>query len=403
MAINNKVYTKQEFDEIIKKVTFIINKFFERDYYNEENNKYKDTLDKKREIIYLANGDKLTYKVTKASLSHVLGINTEKLVTAGIIKDKGAYDNLKWLCENSFSVYNKCKEHVINFNDIISDYVDIKLDAFYDNVKLDIHNCEFVCKFEQSRAYGYNDNRDMDYMVVSKDDNYYYVLILAEQTNGLNKIYVPQSNRRYNTKEELIEYLTPVLNNQELTTINTKDIYYSDYSKQRMFVYNEEKKSKVEELKKWSSIVSCIPNVSSDYLYILSLFMNKRSDNAIDNEFIETFMQSINEGKIIDNIPLNINPQLKVLAESFNDSLIKGNVHSENDELNKESYTKILKEKEELEKRLSEALIENKKTSADFEDLGQRYRDLEAENKELKAAISLIEEALSSLPGKSKN
>ena len=83
-----KKYKDYQLSDIFNKIDTLLQKYFnkENDYefYKKDEESYKTDLSKKSYVMFLCNGDKIKVQITKSSLPHLLGINTEYLKSTRI-------------------------------------------------------------------------------------------------------------------------------------------------------------------------------------------------------------------------------------------------------------------------------------------------------------------------------
>ena len=388
-----------EYCEQIKEILKANFRYEEKKYYQEESdNEYKKRdLSELPSKLFLSNGDCLPIRIPKSSVPHLLGIDTEYLINNGFVKATNAYDALIEIIEYPDRLKNK---HIDDYSKVASPYIENKLRAFVDNILMDVHNCEFICKFDVNRSYGYNNNNDMDYFIVSKvkteDDSYRYdVLILKEVLNAYDKhsddiVYIPQSNQSFDSKEELIEEFSDKVFNQELTLLITKLFKTRKYDPNKKQCL-QNRPEKLKTLEEWCSQFDCIPNVLYDYLYALKLLNKEKDKNVITNTYIDSIIDDIKKSRFVKIKYNALSQELVEFLEAYNDSLgLNGNKE------NNETFTKLLKRKNDLEKLLNE--VSEKKERADVEllEVSQKYEDVVKENEMLKAKLKKISEALNS-------
>ncbi len=385
-----------EYCEQIKEILKTNFRYEEKKYYQEES----DFEYKRRDLselplrLFLANGECLNISIPKSAVPHLLGINTEYLKDNGFVKAQNAYDALIEIIEYPDRLKNRYK--IDDYSKVASPYIEKKLRAFVDNILIDINNCEFVCKFDSNRAYGYNNDEDMDYFIVSKVDNgnggfRYDVLILKKtEDKYTDKVkYVPQSNQSFDSKEEFIEVFLDKIYNQELTLLIKKQFKTKRYDN---FISHWilDRRTKLFDLEKWCEVFSCIPNVLRDFAYSLKLLSNEKDKNTSTNSYIDSIIDDVRKGKYIKINYRLLSQELIDFLEAHNDGLNK----NDNEE-NSETYSKLLKRKNNLEEMLNQVSEEKERSNAELFEIRKKYEDALKENSMLKEKIIKAKDILS--------
>ena len=89
--------------------------------------------------IYLANGDAISFSITKGTIAHLLGVNTNYLSSLGIFKENNSYELLKRLCENAYKIHELHTKGIISYDQLFSKNIIEKLKGFWKNINI---NCE---------------------------------------------------------------------------------------------------------------------------------------------------------------------------------------------------------------------------------------------------------------------
>lgn len=320
--------------DIFKKVENIIESYERTQYYN------------KNCDLHFADGTFLNYSVPKKSVAHLLGINTNHLYSTGLFKNNSSYELLKELLSKGADwVYKNIEERIIDPKKLFSDYIEGKLEAFNDNIRIDFKEIEFVVKCDRQRIInkGY-DVENYDYIIVRKKHDKYMLLGISIN----DKHYVnPISNQLYDYIEQLIKKNKFRFDEQELTFI-LYGVYKDGYNK--IGEYGLDAKTKLiqfNKLKKYASKFNSAIDISKDYEYCLSKYNNSI---VIKNESKNTSTeQMIFKYKKLQEELLNLN---KVIEKQ------KNQIHQKDEII--ENLKKDNKEMEEFVAKIRK-LVKKKK------------------------------------------
>lgn len=196
-----------DFERICQEVEERVKKFEDSNFNN------------KKFFLSLSNGEQVKIIFTKASVSHLLGINTEYLKSSRLVKGNTSYDILFELMTEAYSISKKVNEGLINYSSFISDYIDEKLEIFDDNISIDWDSIKFICKFDKSRCHEFAGQIDMDYFIGRKMDEY-TLLLLGIKKSG--DIYCPVTSQLVDmTSDRGKGVLNKYLENQVLLLPNS--------------------------------------------------------------------------------------------------------------------------------------------------------------------------------------
>ena len=76
--------------------------------YN-RNSRYKDKFS-----LTFANGDNIKIYVPNSSVPHLLGINTNYLMSSGLYREKSSYELLNKMCEDRYRLYRYINDNIID-------------------------------------------------------------------------------------------------------------------------------------------------------------------------------------------------------------------------------------------------------------------------------------------------
>ena len=270
-------------------------------------------------------------------------------------------------------------------NKLLSQKKKKKINAFTTNSFVNINNCEFVCKYDSNRTYGFNNESfNMDYIIVQKNENKYYLSILAKEDSG---IYVPMSNQVFDSYEDLVNKFFPIIANQELTFIHGASIKQGYSEPKKLWLNAETRNERLCLLQKHSREFECIPNVLSTYLYSLKIISGNRDENNINNELFNKISVLIENKKVININKLgfqeeDISSEIYNLVNSYNNSLFDNNSFDEG-----KLFTDIQEENKDLKKELKEALSKIEELTSKYNFLEGNFKDRELEVERLNKII----------------
>lgn len=375
-----KDYSEYYLSELFSKIDDILQKYFgEKDiysFYEKDDEDYKMDLSKRKYVMYLSNGDSFRVKLLKNSIPHLLGINTDYLKKTGLYKgDTNSYDVMLQFIRNHKGAYKKHKDGIIDLNQVISPYVEEKLDSVYNNLIITTNNCNMVCKYDARKTFGYGIESDkMSYLILQQKKDKYYVLKLGK--SGEEGLFYPMSNEVYDTYDEFCEKFSVALFNQEITLLNGVKFSTGGYTYDNSFnIQPYERKPKLMQLKKLAVDLNCTPNVLHDYIYSIGVMNDKRNSNLEDSEILLKLGNCM-----MKKIPFDltkecvVSEQLITLINNYNNSLFMENSLDANTK-----FSDMTKENVLLKQKLSSTLEELEKANAENENISKQL----SENKKL--------------------
>ena len=373
-------FSEYYLSELFNKIDDILQRYFGEEesisFYEKDDEDYKIDLSKRKYVMYLSNGDSFRVKLLKNSIPHLLGINTDYLKKTGLYKgDTNSYDVMLQFIRNHKGAYKKHKDGIIDLNQVISPYVEEKLDSVYNNLIITTNNCNMVCKYDARKTYGYGIESDkISYLILQQKKDKYYVLKLGK--SGEEGLFYPMSNQVYDTYDEFCEKFSVALFNQEITLLNGVKFSTGGYTYDNSFnIQPYERKPKLMQLKKLAIDLNCTPNVLHDYVYSLGVMNDKRNSNLEDSEILSKLGNCM-----IKKIPFDLTKEcvtsehLITLINNYNNSLFM--------ETSLEANTKfsdVTKENALLKQKLDSTLQELEKANAENESVSKQL----SENKKL--------------------
>lgn len=373
-------FSEYYLSELFNKIDDILQRYFGEEesisFYEKDGEDYKIDLSKRKYVMYLSNGDSFRVKLLKNSIPHLLGINTDYLKKTGLYKsDTNSYDVMLQFIRNHKGAYKKHKDRIIDLNQVISPYVEEKLDSVYNNLIITTNNCNMVCKYDARKTYGYCIESDkMSYLILQQKKDKYYVLKLGK--SGEEGLFYPMSNQVYDTYDEFCEKFSVALFNQEITLLNGVKFSTDGYTYDNSFnIQPYERKPKLMQLKKLAVDLNCTPNVLHDYVYSLGVMNDKRNSNLEDSEILSKLGNCM-----MKKVPFDLtkecvtSEQLITLINNYNNSLFMENSLDAN-----AKFSDITKENASLKQKLDNTLEELEKANAENENISKQL----SENKKL--------------------
>ena len=354
--------------------------------YN-RNSRYKDKFS-----LTFANGDNIKIYVPNSSFPHLLGINTNYLMSSGLYREKSSYELLNKMCEDRYRLYRYINDNIIDEKQLFSEHIEKKNSAFVQNLKINIFNMIFACPYDSSRSYTTGkETYKFDYILVNKpayEEKGIFMLGLAANIDKFDKskIYVPMSNQYFESIEEAEERFGLIFNNQKLT-IPTMLTSTSTNNTSKFFLHGDQKLAKARETQQIADKCFATLDVSEDYRWLLKKYYDSmNSGGYVQKDYATIITNCITTGKIIT-------PQMFDL-QSFagvNEFLL-GIINAHNDFISHDStvaindptvptYTDLKKKVEELT-TTRDALISANKELVSTNDI------LAKENEGLKKEVS---------------
>ncbi len=354
--------------------------------YN-RNSRYKDKFS-----LTFANGDNIKIYVPNSSVPHLLGVNTNYLMSSGLYREKSSYELLNKMCEDRYRLYRYINDNIIDEKQLFSEHIEKKNSAFIQNLKINIFNMIFACPYDSSRSYTTGkETYKFDYILVNKpayEEKGIFMLGLAANIDKVNKskIYVPMSNQYFESIEEAEERFGLIFNNQKLT-IPTMLTSTSTNNTSKFFLHGDQKLAKARETQQIADKCFATLDVSEDYRWLLKKYYDSmNSGGYVQKDYATIITNCITTGKIITPQMFDlqsfagVNEFLLGIINAHNDFISHDSTVAINDP-SVPTYTDLKKEVEELT-TTRDALISANKELVSTNDI------LAKENEGLKKEVS---------------
>ena len=331
-----------DLERLFEEIQEIIN-FIELSQY--QNRRYR---------LYTAStNNNINYSVPNDTIAHLLGIDTNYLMSTGIFKSTYSFDLLKEMCENAYRINKLYNEGIINYDQLFSPFIYNKIEGFRENIKMNANETELICKYNPERTY-ISDvvTEKYDYIMVKKYQNGKIgILGLVKKHN----YYVPMSNQLFDSFEDAEETLRKYLKNQEITILTGINAFntFSEYDK-TVSLYPDEKEIKVENALKYVDAFDCTLDVTKEVKFLLQNAKKSRINHFEDSDLINIIVNSIKSKKLID-VELFRDTNLSKIIEAFNDHLCETQMSTNTSvELSYSDMKKELLELREIAKKFKE-------------------------------------------------
>lgn len=360
------------FEEIVNEIKKLV------EWY--ENKRFKN----KKMRLFLNNKDTFMYSVPEDKIAHLLGININNIQSLGIYKNTSSYGLLKEFLRDSYRICDGIRKNTIKLDYIFSKHINKKINGFKRNISLNLNDITFVCKYDRKKAY--NDGKN-----IIKSD-YYIIKVLEDGTileldlvlSPDKKYLYPVSNKMYVDEFEAEEDLKKILEKQEITIAHSMLLYnYEDDIPMKFYLKDYEKIEKLNVIKNYITKYGCTIDLLDECERLYKNTNSNREKSSNNYEIYETIIDYIVNGKLIPTNKLGyLSSQQYELIDAINDNII--NSSSVNNDENQESYSKLRKSVENLQKVKQELIDENKKLKESIKEKDETIKSLEEDN-ELKS------------------
>ena len=365
-----------QFEEIIDTIKYRL-----RFYENKQCKYWENTLK-------LASGENMRIAFPEASISHLLGVNTNYLCSSGMFKSTNSYEILKELCDNGYRIYTAIHNGILDYNQIFSKHINKKLESFVTNLLVNVFDMEFICRYDSQKAYVTGEETyNFDYIFVKRNEfNEFYVMGLANN----NGTFVPVTNQYYDSEESFYEGMKNVFQNQTVT------IATALRNDRKFYLEPAKKHQKVDALKNYCQRFNCTIDVGEDYKWQLNKYQeNFATGKSLSEDIASKLIECIELGKLITPEQLGINGdgmsyQLSNIINAVNGLLI--NRSSEENGIALSEYGTKIEELNQLKKRCEVLEKENAEYSERITILEAEKSDLFESNKEKEETLNKIKQ-----------
>lgn len=361
--------------------------------YN-RNSRYKDKFS-----LTFANGDNIKIYVPNSSVLHLLGVNTNYLMSSGLYREKSSYELLNKMCEDRYRLYRYINDNIIDEKQLFSEHIEKKNSAFVQNLKINIFNMIFACPYDSSRSYTTGkETYKFDYILVNKpayEEKGIFMLGLAANIDKVNKskIYVPMSNQYFESIEEAEERFGLIFNNQKLT-VPTMLTSTSTNNTSKFFLHGDQKLAKARETQQIADKCFATLDVSEDYRWLLKKYYDSmNSGGYVQKDYATIITNCITTGKIITPQMFDlqsfagVNEFLLGIINAHNDFISHDSTVAINDP-SVPTYTDLKKEVEELTTTRDALISANKELVSTNDILAKENKDLEEKASDNEAIIN---------------
>lgn len=361
--------------------------------YN-RNSRYKDKFS-----LTFANGDNIKIYVPNSSVPHLLGVNTNYLMSSGLYREKSSYELLNKMCEDRYRLYRYINDNIIDEKQLFSEHIEKKNSAFVQNLKINIFNMIFACPYDSSRSYTTGkETYKFDYILVNKpayEEKGIFMLGLPANIDKVNKskIYVPMSNQYFESIEEAEERFGLIFNNQKLT-IPTMLTSTSTNNTSKFFLHGDQKLAKARETQQIADKCFATLDVSEDYRWLLKKYYDSmNSGGYVQKDYATIITNCITTGKIITPQMFDlqsfagVNEFLLGIINAHNDFISHDSTVAINDP-SVPTYTDLKKEVEELTTTRDALISANKELVSTNDILAKENKDLEEKASDNEAIIN---------------
>lgn len=369
--------TKEKFEQILTDLNSCLNTY-DRYFYS-----------KKIYELYLANGEKVKYSIPESSVPHLLGVNTNYLNSTSFFttETKSSNEVFRKLCDedNWYSLYKKIGDGLLNPDELFSDEIVNKINAFEENIKCNIYNILFVCKLDRDKIHNQGKEfMDVEYLLFNKIQDKYLMLGLIRNEKGY---LVAKSSQYFNSEDEFRNQMDYVLCGQEITFAYKSEII-SQFSESKPYILPfENKQEKVKNLGIYKDIFSCSIDVLQDYCFSIDT-------NAVQYRICKEIAEIMAKEEVIDaNILMSkygfVPMAVRMIIDQYNDRLC--NSYSEEGH---KKYSEMEKELDCLKKENALLTSKNEEMATNIEQQNDQIIQLQSENSELTECCESIQKTL---------
>lgn len=284
MANNFKYITEEDF-------------YFIMDTLKENLEIYKENRVHIRNFgIKLSNGAEVYFNLHKSTIAHLLGVNTDYLMSLGYFKEVNSYDLLEKIIYNPNILYEYSKNGILNLSALFSDNIFDKNLIFKDLFTLDLNNLYFysplvINKEDPNNINYYYGGGLLAYKIPDTKDEYRLVS-LSKRNHGKYRSVI--SHRYYDNKDDFIKDILFFTKGQNIT-FAVEGMYY-EKKDENIRVITRTNKELLENTKIIDELK--LPNK----VHVLSELKNKYSINGMALEGVNEIFSAKNEYEMLKRL-----------------------------------------------------------------------------------------------------
>ena len=348
----------------------------------------KTSLCSNESLLFLSNGEIIQYKIPKDSIAHLLGINIEYLQQKKLFMSENYYDILNELISNPYKIHTCNKDGTLNYSMLFSPYMKEKIECFKENIKPNVNDTKFVCKYDSSRTYTYTSkNQKYNYIIIKgTTDQRYMALCLVKRLN----YYVPMSSQTFDTKEDLNKFLEENITNQEITLLRQVSIRNIDTAyNNKFFLSTENILKKLRDIKDYKTRFNCIIDTTGALEYYLTGANKIRNVNNSISDLSNKIFECFTSGELIDIEEYDIpeNSPIREIVAAINDALLVSSIGSDKISL---KYSELIGELNQLRNTVEQLKFEKEEIQKSLAEKEEKIIKLETKNDEYKATKERI-------------
>ena len=377
--------TLADYNQIIEKLNDRVSQFERMNYQTN------------RHTLNLANGDVINIKFFKNNLAHLLGVKLDYLKQANKFKDNmNSYECLKYFLDNSYLFSKLARENQLNFDSMFSKYIDEKLSAFIDNIKIRTDDLEYVIKYDSEKTYQIEEDADIcDYYIVRKIDGSYHILGLTK--SDTSDIYLPVTSRKYDSFFEYDKFIGRIAKKQEITYPYTMQIRNNEKDfKQNLYLKLEDKQILLDKIIKAANRYDSTVSVARDFSYVMNSSITNKTKQRDEISIIQLLSDSIKGKNVLDNITISnvcgeieLSDEMNQLINLYNNLIVSNSISEDAGDC----YSEVVSERDNAIKELEELKKQLKESKDNMVSLEEEYRILQEENNSYESKMNILDEA----------
>ena len=378
--------TLAKYNELISKLNDLVGQYERMNYQTN------------RHTLNLANGDVVNIKFFKNNLAHLLGVKLDYLKQANKFKDNmNSYECLKYFLDNDF-IFSKLvtESKQLNFDSMFSKYIDEKLSAFINNIKIRTDDLEFVIKYDSEKTYQIEEDADIcDYYIVRRINGSYHILGLIK--SDTNDIYLPVTSRKYDDFYEYDKFMNKIAKKQEITYPYTMQIRNNDKDfKQNLYLRLEDKQILLDKIIKTANRYDATVSVARDFSYVMNSSITSKTKQRDEISILQLLSDSIKGKTILDNTTIfnicgqiELSDEMNELINLYNNLIVSNSISDDA----KDCFSEVVNERDTAIKELDELKKQLNESNDNFKSLQEENKILKEENNSYETKMNILEEA----------